>query len=69
MKIMTSNWPAPNQWTAVLDNYNLGHPVGIGETREAAIQDLLDQLDYDDSDRVAHELNGRGQRNDNRRLA
>ena len=31
-------------WSAVLDGYEPGDPVGRGETPEAAVADLLDQV-------------------------
>ena len=50
MKIITTNIfpPIPLRqfdWSAVTDNYEPGHPVGYGETKQAAIDDLLDQLE------------------------
>lgn len=32
-------------WSAVTDNYDLGHPIGRGATEQAAIDDLMEQLD------------------------
>lgn len=59
MKIVTEHWlpPIPMhlarkvQWTATLDNYEPGHPVGEGETEQAAIDDLKAQLYEDQYDR------------------
>lgn len=35
----------PNgEWSAIDDNYDLGAPMGWGDTREAAIDDLVDQI-------------------------
>lgn len=31
-------------WSAVTDNYEPGHPIGWGATKQEAIDDLLDQL-------------------------
>ncbi len=32
-------------WSAVTTDYEPGHPIGHGRTKEAAIADLLEQLD------------------------
>jgi hypothetical protein len=40
--------PIPDRrydWSAVTDDYEPGHPVGHGETEEAAIADLVEQLE------------------------
>jgi hypothetical protein len=37
-------------WSAVLDNYEPGMPIGYGPTEEAAIDDLLEQLDGNDEE-------------------
>lgn len=33
-----------HDWSAVLDDYDAGDPIGWGPTREAAIADLLSQV-------------------------
>jgi hypothetical protein len=48
--IRTSNDrpPIPDRrydWSAVTDDYEPGHPVGHGETEEAAIRDLIEKLE------------------------
>jgi len=51
MKIKTEYWPKPDpnrnfDWCAWDDNtYEGGCPLGYGPTREAAINDLLEQLE------------------------
>jgi hypothetical protein len=38
--------PIPDRrfdWQAATDNYEEGHPVGHGPTKEAAIKDLMDE--------------------------
>lgn len=47
--ISTAYWPKPipdrrSDWTAVLDNYEPGHPIGEGSTEAEAIADLRAQL-------------------------
>lgn len=47
--ISTAYWRKPipdrrSDWTAVLDNYEPGHPIGEGETEAEAIADLKEQL-------------------------
>jgi hypothetical protein len=40
--------PIPDRrydWSAVTDDYEPGHPVGHGETEEAAIRDLIEKLE------------------------
>lgn len=32
-------------WSAVTDDYESGHPIGQGATEDAAIADLLEQLE------------------------
>lgn len=49
-KIITSHDcpPIPNRsfdWSAVTDNYDLGHPIGHGATEAEAIADLKQQLE------------------------
>ena len=49
-KIVTSYQfpPIPDRsfdWSAVTDNYDLGHPIGHGATEAEAIADLKTQLD------------------------
>lgn len=50
MKIKTQHWapPIPHRqydWTAVLDDYDYGDPIGTGKTEKEAIQDLTEQLE------------------------
>lgn len=33
-----------HDWSAVTDNYDLGHPIGWGATEQAAIDDLIERL-------------------------
>jgi hypothetical protein len=41
-------------WQAVFDNYEPGHPMGHGATKEAAVADLIEQQgNHDDSRLVA----------------
>jgi hypothetical protein len=47
--ILTHYDPPPipirnHDWTAVLDNYDEGDPIGSGRTRDEAIADLEEQL-------------------------
>jgi hypothetical protein len=49
-KIITRYDPPPIpdrrfDWTAIEDNYDLGRPVGYGETEKDAEDDLITQLD------------------------
>lgn len=49
MNIKTSydHPPIPDRafdWSAVTDNYDLGHPIGHGATKAEAVTDLLRQL-------------------------
>lgn len=49
-KIITRNDcpPIPDRsfdWSAVTDNYDLGHPIGHGATEEEAIADLKTQIE------------------------
>jgi hypothetical protein len=40
--------PIPDRrydWSAVTDDYEPGHPVGHGETEEAAIRSLIEKLE------------------------
>ena len=40
--------PIPDRrfdWSAVTDDYDLGSPIGYGATKEAAITDLMEQLE------------------------
>ena len=51
-EIVTSfqNPPIPTRdydWAAYTTDYEGGDPIGYGPTESAAIQDLLDQLEYD----------------------
>ena len=53
-KIVTSYQypPVPTRvcdWAAYTTDYEGGDPIGYGPTEAAAIQDLLDQLDYAES--------------------
>jgi hypothetical protein len=50
VRIVTSNDRPPIEsraydWSAVTVDYEPGHPIGQGETEEAAIVDLLGQLE------------------------
>ena len=52
-KILTENVfpPIPIRtfdWSATLDGYEPGDPIGRGPTEDAAVADLLDLLDEDD---------------------
>lgn len=59
MKIVTAHFlpPIPMhlarkvQWTATLDNYEPGHPIGYGATEAAAIDALKARLYEDQYDR------------------
>jgi len=45
--------PIPNRnfdWSAILDSYEPGDKTGLGPTEEAAIADLLEQLDDNDEE-------------------
>ncbi len=51
-EIVTSfqNPPIPTRdydWAAYTTDYEGGDPIGYGPTESAAIEDLLDQLEYD----------------------
>ena len=53
-EIVTSfqNPPIPTrnfEWAAYTTDYEGGDPIGYGPTESAAIEDLLDQLDYAES--------------------
>jgi len=53
MKIVTHHDRLPIEerlfdWTATMDNYQPGEPVGKGDTEKAAIDDLLAQIDLKD---------------------
>lgn len=53
-EIVTSfqNPPIPTRdydWAAYTTDYEGGDPIGYGPTESAAIEDLLDQLDYAES--------------------
>ena len=53
-EIITSfqNPPIPTRdydWAAYTTDYEGGDPIGYGPTESAAIEDLLDQLDYAES--------------------
>lgn len=50
LKIVTDYSPPPiptkaYDWSAVLDDYEPGAPIGWGATQAAAIRDLIDQLE------------------------
>jgi hypothetical protein len=50
LTIHTDGWAKPipdrnSDWCASEDSYEPGMPVGWGRTEEAAIQDLLEQLE------------------------
>jgi hypothetical protein len=50
VKIRTSNDRPPitsreYDWSAVLNDYEPGHPIGHGATEDAAIADLIKQLE------------------------
>jgi hypothetical protein len=58
-KIVTSyqNPPIPTRnydWAAYATDYDAGDPIGYGPTESAAVQDLLDQLEYDYRDRMRY---------------
>jgi hypothetical protein len=36
-----------HDWSAVTDNYDLGHPIGWGRTEQEAISDLIEQLEIE----------------------
>lgn len=49
-KIRTEYWPKPIptskfDWSAVVDDWDIGHPVGYGATEAEAINDLVMQLE------------------------
>lgn len=49
-KVITENVypPIPDRrwdWSAVFDGYEPGDPIGRGPTEEAAIEDLLEQIE------------------------
>jgi hypothetical protein len=51
-KIVTSHVfpPIPSRnfdWSVVTDNYEPGAPVGFGPTKQAAVADLLEQIEGD----------------------
>jgi hypothetical protein len=53
-RIITSHDPKPIpdrrfDWTAVLDGYEPGCPIGYGRTEQAAIMDLMDRLEEQES--------------------
>jgi hypothetical protein len=52
MEIITDYWPKPIpirdfDWSATLDNYEPGCPIGHGATKEKAIGDLLEKINED----------------------
>lgn len=57
--VMTDNIcpPIPTRrwdWQAVTDEYEPGHPIGVGETETAALFDLMEKLlENDDAQAVA----------------
>ena len=71
--IRTTYWPKPGpsrefDWEAVTDNYDLGSPIGLGRTEEAAVDDLIERIgDRDETEgaiwaeRVAEERAAHGQ--------
>ena len=49
-KIITRYWakPIPDRsfdWSAVTEDYDLGHPIGYGRTEAEGINDLILQLE------------------------
>jgi hypothetical protein len=41
-------------WMATLDSYEGGDPIGTGPTEEAAIKDLLEQVEDANDDELRH---------------
>ena len=55
-KIVTQYNPPPGpdrsqDWMATLEGWDLGEPVGLGETEEDAIYDLEEQIEQEEEDR------------------
>ena len=49
-RIRTEYWPKPIptsnfDWSAVTDDYDIGHPIGYGRTEAEAINDLKLQIE------------------------
>ena len=41
----TGSLSPSHEWSAIEQGYDAGDPIGYGPTEQAAINDLLDQLD------------------------
>jgi predicted RNase H-like HicB family nuclease len=59
-KIVTQYAPPPipdrtNDWMATFEDWDLGEPIGLGETEQDAIADLEEQIEQEEEDRRQEE--------------